>query len=267
MANKVKIAALQMCSGLDYQENLKKIETFLSEAKNKNVEAVFLPECFYSMSDGVKPTPYLVEESNEHFSLISQLARKFQIALLGGSVAYSFEGKVINRCLNFDATGKLIDYYDKMHLFSCEIASNDGSVKKIDEGDIYTSGTELRSFSYGDLKIGPTICFDIRYPWVYQKYINQGVNLISISSAFTVPTGKAHWETLVRARAIECQCFVVAAAQWGRNNDRIQTYGHSLIVDPWGNILGNGEEGEKLIYSDIDLTLINKTRLMVKVYK
>jgi predicted amidohydrolase len=101
---------------------------------------------------------------------------------------------------------------------------------------------------------------------MWREYAYQGVNTLSISSAFTVPTGKAHWHTLVRARAIENQCFVIAAAQWGRHNDRIQTFGHSLIIDPWGEILADGLEGEKLLTAELNLSKIETVRKSVKVF-
>ncbi len=118
----------------------------------------------------------------------------------------------------------------------------------------------------GALKLGLAICVDLRYPMIFQDYVKQGVNIISVSSAFTKPTGKAHWHTLVRARAIECQCFLVAPAQWGDHNDKISTYGHSLIVDPWGDILADAKEGEKLITAELNLDKIEEVRDAVKVF-
>jgi predicted amidohydrolase len=121
--------------------------------------------------------------------------------------------------------------------------------------------------SVGDLKIGLGICFDLRYPKMARDYVLNGANLLTFSSAFTVPTGRAHWHTLVRARAIENQCFVVAAAQVGRHNERIQTYGHSLVVDPWGDILVDAGDKVGLHFFDIDLSIMKKVRESVGVFK
>lgn len=255
----IDIAVIQMTSALDPEINLGKIRSFLKDIVDQGIRYVFLPECFYSMSDGSAPTPYLVKEGNEHFAKISALAREFGVYLLGGSVAYDKEGIVVNRALNFDPEGKLIGFYDKMHLFSCDIKRGEVR-KKIDEGDIYTPGNELKVIQAGELKIGLGICFDLRFSKVMQAYVEQGCDIVTFSSAFTVPTGRAHWHILNRARAIEGQCFVIAPAQWGKHNDRIITYGHSLAIDPWGTVLVDGEEGEKFVTAQIDLAKIQEVR-------
>jgi predicted amidohydrolase len=121
----------------------------------------------------------------------------------------------------------------------------------VDEGKLYQKGAEEKIIQVKDLKIGLSICFDLRYPQMYQNYAKAGANLLTISSAFTVPTGKAHWHTLVRARAIENQCFVVASAQWGVHNEKVTTFGHSLVVDPWGEVLLDLGEGEKIQVVDL----------------
>ena len=255
----MKIGVIQLCSQLDYQVNLEKIEKFLSEAKAAACEAVFLPECFYSMSDGQTATPYLVVEGNEHFKNVSNLAAKYEIPLLAGTAASELDGKVINRNFNFDADGKLLNFYDKIHLFSCDIKKGEKK-KVINEADIYTAGSEYSLLEFRGLKIGLGICFDLRFSEQALHYRKQGANVLTFPAAFTIPTGKAHWHVLNRARAIENQCFVISPAQWGRHNDKIQTFGHSLVIDPWGNILADGEEGEKLLIADLDLSLVQENR-------
>jgi len=257
----MKIGVIQMCSALDYKINLEKVEAFLREAKEQKVEAVFLPETFYSLSDGKTATPHLIEEGNEHFENIRNLATKHSQYILGGSAATKLEGKIVNRNYNFDPEGNLIGIYDKRHLFSCDLGS-----KVVNENDLFAAGEEENLIEVGPLKIGLSICFDLRFPEVYLSYSLAGANMLSISSAFTVPTGKAHWHTLVRARAIENQCFVVAAAQWGKNNDKVETYGHSLIVDPWGEVLADAKEGEKLMVADIDLSRVEKARKAINLF-
>lgn len=254
-----------MCSGLDPEQNLSKIRHLLKEAKDQGVRAVFLPECFYSMSNGLEPTPHLIDKKNKHYEKIRSLSKDFSLYILGGSAATLFEGKIVNRSFNFDPNGNDLGTYDKNHLFSCELKRGDKE-KIIDESAIYTPGKETKIVQAGDLKIGLSICFDLRYPRMYQDYRDDGVNLLSISSAFTVPTGEAHWHTLIRARAIENQCYVVAAAQWGRNNERISTYGHSLIVDPWGEILEDAKEGEKIITACVELGKIDEVRKSIRVF-
>ncbi len=261
----MKIALIQLTSLLDYQTNLKKIELFIEQATSDGVSHIFLPECFYSMSDGTKPTPYVVNGVDEHYKNIQNLAIKHKVFLIGGSAAAYGGGEIVNRAYNFDPEGKDLGQYDKMHLFSCDLVNKEGEKKVIDESDIYTPGESPKIIQVGELKIGLGICFDLRYPEMSRDYMRKGVNLLTFSSAFTVPTGRAHWHALLRARAIENQCFVVAAAQWGRHNDRIQTYGHSLVVDPWGEILVDGEEGEKVVYAQLDLSLVDKVRSRIKL--
>lgn len=262
----MRIALFQLTSQLDPLPNMEKIRKAAQEVKKEGALALFLPECFYSLSDGRKATPYLVQEGNTAFENIRQIAQEHGLYLLGGSVAYALtEGKVVNRALNFDPNGNLLSFYDKINLFSCDFV-REGKRKVIDEGDIYTPGNLPLLASAGPLKIGYGICFDLRYPQHSCNLTLQGANLLTYASAFTIPTGKAHWHVLVRARAIENQCFVVAAAQWGRHNDLIQTFGHSLVVDPWGNILCDLENGEKWKVVDLDLSLVDEIRRQVKVF-
>lgn len=258
---KVKIAIYQLCSSLEYKENLAKIDKAAAQAANEGVSYLFLPECFYSMSNGLKPTPYLVEQGNEHFENISKIAAKNGVFLIGGSVAYKSEDKILNRALNFNPQGQLIGFYDKVHLFSCDLKN-----KSIDESDIYTPGTESKILSVPPFEIGLGICFDVRFPEMGRSYSARGANLLTYASAFTVPTGKAHWHTLLRARAIENQAFVVAAAQWGEHNERIKTYGHSLVIDPWGDVVLDAGEGEGLHVIEVDLARIEQVRKSVKVF-
>ncbi len=262
----MKVAIIQLCSKLDPKHNLKTVYRLGKEAKEAGYEYLFLPECFYSMSDGLSATPYLVEKGNEHYLEIQALAQKLGVYLLGGSAATvnPESGKPINRLYNFSPEGVELSFYDKNHLFSCELG--EGKQKKIiREADIYTKGKKLQLLKVGELNLGLSICFDLRYPDMYREYRQKGANAFSISSAFTIPTGKAHWETLIRARAIENQSFVIASAQWGGHNERVSTFGHSLIVDPWGEVLLNLKEGEKWGGAILDLSKVAKVRKIIKM--
>ena len=260
----MKISVIQLCSVLDFKENLKKIRRFLKESKKQKVHATFLPECFYSFSDGKAPTPYLVEHENEHYQNIRSLASDYEMYILGGTAATKEKGKIINRSYNFNPQGEDLGCYDKIHLFSCEL--EEGSLKKkVDEGSIYTAGKKLHLISVDDFKIGLTVCFDLRFSWLYSEYVKKGANVLSVSSAFTPYSGKAHFHILARARAIESQCFLIAACQWGKHNKYISTYGHSLVIDPWGKILADGLEGEKNLIVDLNLEEIKKVRKTIKM--
>lgn len=262
----MKIASIQIQSVLDYQENLKKIRHFIDEAKNHKVQAVFLPEVFYSITDGQSTTPYAISENGEHYKNIQSLSTDFGVFVLGGSAATHHEGKIVNRSYNFAPDGSDLGGYDKMNLFSCDL-SNDPTKLILDEGKLYTKGKTPKLIDIGEFKMGVSVCFDLRFPELFRYYSSQGANLLTISSAFTKPTGLAHWHTLVRARAIENQCYVVATGQWGTHNARVSTFGHSLIVDPWGEVLQDAGEGEKIIYADISMERIREVRSRLNVIR
>lgn len=266
MRDVMKIGVIQLCSVLNPQENLRKIKGFLTEAKQSGAQAVFLPEAFYSMSDGTKATPYLVENNNEHYEAIRGLAKDSGLMILGGSAATLVNGKVMNRSYNFSSTGEDLGIYDKMNLFACDLSKHPSNTV-INEGKVYTAGHTPKLLEIGDFKLGLSICFDLRFPELFRYYSSIGANLLSISSAFTVPTGKAHWHTLVRARAIENQSYVIASAQWGVHNERMSTFGHSLVVDPWGEIMVDAGEGEKIIYAQLDLEKIKSVRERIDVIR
>jgi predicted amidohydrolase len=256
----MKIAVLQLTSVLDYKANLEVIRAQLAEAKSKGAEAFFMPEVFYSMSNGVTPTPYLVEEGNEHYKEIQKLSIDFGMAQIGGSAATLLNGKIVNRAYNFDKDGNDLGHYDKINLFACDLPN-----KKISEAANYTAGKDYKIVEVNSVKVGLGICFDMRFSEMGLHYRMNGANILTYPAAFTVPTGKAHWHTLLRARAIENQCYVVAAAQWGYHNEKIQTYGHSVVIDPWGDMLMDLEEGVKVGVVELDfpkIDLIRKSVLM-----
>lgn len=262
----MKIGVVQLQTILDPAVNIAKIREFLKEAKKEGATSVFLPEAFYSMSDGTKPTPYLVEGTNEHFKTIQSLATESGLYILGGSAATLVDGKVMNRSYNFTPQGELIDIYDKMNLFSCDLSKHPSN-QIIDEGKVYTAGSTPKLINVEGFKIGLSICFDLRFPEIFRAYSHAGATVLSISSAFTVPTGKAHWHTLVRARAIENQCFVIASAQWGKHNEKLSTFGHSLVVDPWGEVLTDAGEGEKIVFAELSREKIASVRERLNVLR
>lgn len=262
----MKIGVIQLQSVLDPQVNLATIRKFLLQAKDEAAQAVFLPEVFYSISDGTKPTPHLIDGLNEHYQAIKALAKDSGLYILGGSAATNVEGKVMNRSYNFDPQGNELSFYDKMNLFACDLSKHPSN-QIIDEGKVYTHGKKPQMIEVEGYTIGLSICFDLRFPELFRSYSSQGANVLSISSAFTVPTGKAHWHTLVRARAIENQSYVIASAQWGKHNDKLSTFGHSLIVDPWGEVLADAQEGEKIIFGELNFDRIKSVRESLDVLR
>ncbi len=267
------IAVVQMNSVLDAETNLIKLSAMIEEGKQKGADTFFLPECFLSMSNGTERTPFLVTNPGEWYRRIQNLAKDHHVNLIGGSAAavetpedvLNPNAKILNRAYNFDKQGVDLGHYDKIHLFACDLPE-----KKIFESKTYTSGNELKMISVPDnnsqsLKIGMNICFDLRFSEQALALRKQGAQILTYGSAFTVPTGEMHWHVLLRARAIESQCFVVAAAQWGFHNEKIQTYGHSLVVDPWGKVLmdlGNGEKVGVVKISINEISLARQSILM-----
>lgn len=264
----MKLALLQICSKLDPAVNLKKIHSFIDEIKKEapETEAVVLPEVFYSMSDGTSPTPHLVESDNYHFHQIRDIAVKNSIAVIGGSAATKINGKIYNRSYNFDKDGSELAIYDKIHLFRIDLKSSENIVV-IDEGKTYSAGNDLKSFEFNGLNFGITICFDLRFPEIFREYFHKGCNAFLVSSAFTKATGKAHWETLLKARAIENQSYVIACNQWGKHNEKLTSYGHSMIIDPWGEVIANAGEGEKYVLAELDVEKLKKVRTRMKMQK
>jgi predicted amidohydrolase len=262
----MKVGVVQLQSVLDPVSNLVTIRKFLEEAKKEKASAVFLPEVFYSMSDGTKPTPYLVDGQNEHYEAICSLAKDSGLYILGGSAATLVDGKVLNRSYNFDPQGKEIALYDKMNLFAVDLSKHPSNTV-VDEARVYTAGKTPMMIDLDDFKIGLAICFDLRFPELFRSYSYTGANVLSVSSAFTVPTGKAHWHTLLRARAIENQSYVIASAQWGQHNDKLSTFGHSLVIDPWGEVLVDAGEGEKIVFAELSLEKLQAVRARLNVLR
>lgn len=255
----MKAAILQLTSGLEPGPNLKRIQELIDAAKKQDpdIKAIFLPEVFYSMSDGRSPTPFLIENGNEHYRAISQLAKENSVCLLGGSAATKRGDEIVNRSYNFSANGDLIAQYDKIHLFTIDL-KRESTV--LDESKVYSPGNKLVDFKLEGFHFGLSVCFDLRFPEVFREYYARGVNVFSISSAFTVPTGKAHWLTLLKARAIENQSYVIASDQWGDHNENIKTWGHSYVIDPWGEVIAEIPEGEGFACFELDQGLISKIR-------
>lgn len=265
----MKVSALQITSRLDYKENLHTIRRLMNQAKEEGSEAIFLPECFYSMSNGEAATPHTPHsssgqrENDVHWQNIRQLAVDFQVYLIGGSAATRGpQGEIYNRSYNFNPQGEDLGTYDKIHLFACDVEN-----VNLNEGRVYTAGNTPQLVSMNDWKVGLGICFDLRFPEMFRQYTRQGAEILSIPAAFTVPTGKAHWHTLLRARAIENQCYVVAAAQVGQHNEKIQTFGHALIIDPWGTILADGgDSGEKVITASLSKDFLRQVRKRMIIF-
>jgi nitrilase len=245
----VKIAGIQMASGPQVSANLSEAERLIKIAAEQGAKLVALPEYFAIM--GMKDTDKMREREEEGDGpiqrFLSKMAKKHKIWLIGGSVPLkaSVASKVRNSCLVFDPNGKLAARYDKIHLFNLDLGN-----EHFHEDDTIEAGDGIVVLETPLGTIGLSICYDLRFPELYRAMGE--VDIIVVPSAFTDTTGKAHWETLVRARAIENQCYVLAPAQGGYHISGRETHGDSMIVDPWGVVLDRLPRGSGVVIAGIN---------------
>lgn len=248
-SNIIKIAAIQMASGPQVSANLNEAERLIEVAANQGAKLVALPEYFAIM--GLKETDKVAVREEEGKgpiqAFLSKMAKKHKIWLIGGSVPLisNFPNKVRNSCLVYDDKGKQVARYDKIHLFGLDLGNEHYHEEKTIEAG---SGIQVVDTPFG--KIGLSICYDLRFPELYRAMGE--VNMIIVPSAFTDTTGRAHWETLIRARAIENLCYVIAPAQGGYHLSGRETHGNSMIVDPWGVILDRLPRGSGVVIATMN---------------
>jgi len=260
----MKAACLQICSGDTVQLNLEKVDQLLQGAAEQGCGLAALPENFPFMHPDLQRKQQVAEkESPQVLDFLAAAAKKYRLAIIGGSLLLpGRNGKMRNACPVYDPEGKCLGIYDKIHLFDVDLP--DGRYL---ESSQIEAGARPLVLSVADWRLGVSICYDLRFPELYRQYAAQGCDLISIPSAFTVPTGQAHWEILLRARAIENQAYVLAPAQIGTHPGGRRTYGHSLIVDPWGRVIAQatnqgGDAGE-LVIADLRQDLVAEIRTKI----
>jgi predicted amidohydrolase len=247
--NIIKIAAIQMASGPQVSANLNEAERLIEVAANQGAKLVALPEYFAIM--GLKETDKVAVKEDEGEgpiqAFLSKMAKKHKIWLIGGSVPLTsnFPNKVRNSCLVYDDKGKQVARYDKIHLFGLDLGNEHYHEEKTIE-----SGNEIQVVDTPFGKVGLSICYDLRFPELYRAMGE--VNIIVVPAAFTDTTGKAHWETLIRARAIENLSYVIAPAQGGYHLSGRETHGNSMIVDPWGVILDRLPRGSGVVIATMN---------------
>lgn len=260
----VKIACIQLNSSHNIQDNINKIDIMVRDAKGRGADIVCTPENTFLMEKSGAEKIFYSEEEHPAVKASSEIAAKYGVWLLIGSIAIATGEtgnkagirKNYNRLFLFNPQGKIEARYDKIHLFDVEVG--DGQVYRESEKFIAGSEAVVADTPFG--KIGLTICYDIRFPYLYRALAKAGAKIIFVPAAFTAVTGAAHWHVLLRARAIENGCFIVAPAQTGTHAGGRKTYGHSLIINPWGEVIADGGEDEVVVTADIDLSEIEKIR-------
>ena len=256
-ARAVRIAALQMVSAPELAPNLEAAGRLIAAAAAAGARLAALPENFYCIGRTERDKVALREPDGNGpiQDFLVEISRKHQIWVIAGTVPIACHdpSRIRSACLVFDDTGKRVARYDKTHLFRFERGEERyDEARTIEPGG---GGVALDS-PFGRLAL--SVCYDVRFPELYRALGN--FEVMFVPSAFTVPTGAAHWETLLRARAIENQAYVVAPAQGGLHPGGRRTYGHSMIVDPWGEVLGVRPEGEGVVLAEIDLERVQQVR-------
>lgn len=258
-----RIALFQSRTGIDPAANAQKLVEAIGEAAEGGAEMLFTPEMSGLLDRDAKRAAgkIRVPDEDEVLAACRAAARARSIWLHIGSIAVrGDDGMVANRGFVIDAAGVVRATYDKIHLFDVDLPTGESWR----ESAVYRSGSEavvVEGTPVGAL--GLTICYDLRFPAIFARLAEAGADVIAVPAAFTVPTGKAHWEVLLRARAIEAGLFVIAAAQTGDHEDGRQTYGHSLVADPWGTLLLDMGEAAGVAFAEIDRAQIADVRARV----
>ncbi|WP_313529443.1 carbon-nitrogen hydrolase family protein [Shinella sp.] len=252
----VTIAALQMCSGTDPVRNVETMRRLVREAAAKGAVYVQTPEMTGALQrDRAGLRAILRSEADDLVvAAAAELASELGIHVHVGSAAIALaDGKVANRGFLFGPDGAKICSYDKIHMFDVDL-DNGESWR---ESAVYSPGAVARMADLPFAKLGFAICYDVRFPELFKTQAQAGAEIISVPAAFTRQTGEAHWEILLRARAIENGVYIIAAAQAGVHEDGRETFGHSIIIDPWGRVLASaGSTGEAIVLADIDIAAV-----------
>jgi len=249
----VRVGIVQMASGEDKAENLKKASEMVISAIEKGAELILLPELFNYLPPRMTREGYMKNAEmldGPSMTALSKIAKDEGVAIIAGSIAEKSKEGLFNTSCLVTPSG-ILGAYRKVHLFK---------FGEIDEGKVLSAGKEPKVVEYRGTKIGLTICFDLRFPELYRAETLLGAELISIVAAFLEKTGRAHWMPLLRARAIENQLYILAANQAKSARKGPVYYGHSCVIDPWGRIVARADQGEELLIADLQLEKVKRVR-------
>ncbi len=262
----MKIALCQTVSGIDPADNAATLVKMIEESAQAGACAVFTPEMSGLLDrDRVRSAANIAPEAQDIvLAALRRAAADHQVWIMIGSLALNGaceNGRLVNRSFVIDDRGTIRARYDKLHLFDVDLASGESWR----ESARYAPGDRAVVVDTPLARIGLSVCYDLRFPALYTALSNAGAALLSVPAAFTVPTGDAHWHILLRARAIENAAYVVAAAQSGTHQDGRSTFGHSLVIDPWGRIILDMGAGQGVGFAEIDLAEVEKARNQIPV--
>ncbi len=262
MAEMFRAACVQMTSGPDIAENLRVAEMYIRQAAKEGAKFIATPE----NTDQIRQPPLeklkTAPKQDKHpgVPLFAGLARELDVWLMAGSFSVQAGGgRLANRSYLFSPEGKIAAHYDKIHLFDIDLPNGES----YRESDVIAPGDKMVVAQTPWGGMGMSICYDVRFAYLYRKMAQGGAAIMTVPSAFTVPTGKAHWEMLVRARAIETGSFVIAPAQTGEHENGRRTWGHSLIVGPWGEVLADGGTEPGIVTANINIDDVAKVRALI----
>lgn len=265
---KLRVAAIQMVSGDDVTTNLARARQLIETAVEKGARLIVLPENFAAFGGGRQRIIGAQERTPDGpiRQFLAQQSRRHRIWIVGGSIPVADspdENRVFSACLVFNPQGEEIARYNKMHLFDVDVDDKQGSYR---ESAHFYPGQAPAIVEIDGIQVGLAICYDLRFPELFRKLWIDGAQVFVLPSAFTFVTGAAHWELLVRARAIENLCYFIAPNQGGKHNAQRYTWGHSMIVSPWGDILATAEQGEAVVVAEIDFEQQTQQRKQLPVH-
>ncbi len=262
-----RVGLVQMVSSKDVDRNLVSAERLLLSLSEERLDAVFLPENFSALGN---PEPRSLGESQHGpegsvRSFLAEMAARLNCWIFAGTIPCSVRGdgkpvagsRVRAASFVFDETGQEVARYDKIHMFDVEVEDNH---RHYMESDTFEPGEDLVVVDSPIGKVGLSVCYDIRFPELYRHLVGQGAEHLCVPSAFTTTTGQAHWRLLMRARAVENACFTIGACQGGSHDSGRETHGHSMVVDPWGEVLGELGLGEDILVTRLDLEVQRRIR-------
>lgn len=267
---KLKVAAIQLNSQPDLDESLNRCYAAIESAVSSGANLIALPENFAFMGDEIQKQQKGAEISKRVLDEIPKWSKELKVTILaGGFPVPASNGKVYNRSVICNSTGKIVASYDKIHLFDVTLSSDETYRESdtVEAGDLKPTVCTLSSEQFYtktqepfNVNLGMTICYDLRFPELFRELCNLGAEIIFVPAAFTQPTGEAHWEVLLRARAIENSLFIVAPAQTGTHGSKRKTHGHAMIIDPWGRILSDAGREPGFAMATVDLNLLSEVR-------
>lgn len=269
MARLLKVAAIQLCAGQNVRDNIDVADDYIRQAAAAGAQLIVTPEqtALMELAGDALFANIFEQQDCPAFAHFKALAKELEVYLCIGSLAIlNSDGSVANRGFLIAPYGEVISHYDKIHMFDVALENGD----EFKESATYKAGEKASFVQTALFGFGHTICYDMRFPKLYNALAHMGAEIIAVPAAFTVPTGKAHWHVLLRARAIETGSFVIAAAQGGKHENGRTTYGHSVIISPWGEVLAEMQDVDDVpqtgfIVAEIDLEQVAKQRKNIPV--